>query len=236
MKHLKELESEGFIIIENIYNNEEIENLISIIESATENKIKESTFRQSLDLFAIRQFHKEIPESLKYIFNEKLKNIIKNNFGEDFFITKSIYFDKPEKSNWFVSYHQDLTISVDKKMELKNFKNWTNKQNQFAVQPPIEILEKNFTIRIHLDKTTNENGALKIINKSHKNRVCRIENLELKTETICEVDKGGIMIMKPLLFHASNKTINNERRRVIHIEFSNQQLPNGLEWSEKKAL
>jgi len=236
MKHLKELESEGFIIIENIYNNEEIENLISIIESATENKIKESTFRQSQDLFAIRQFHKEIPKSLKYIFNEKLKNIIKNNFGEDFFITKSIYFDKPEKSNWFVSYHQDLTISVDKKMELKNFKNWTNKQNQFAVQPPIEILEKNFTIRIHLDKTTNENGALKIINKSHINRVCRIEDLDLKTETICEVDKGGIMIMKPLLFHASNKTINNERRRVIHIEFSNQQLPNGLEWSEKKAL
>ena len=236
MKHLKELESEGFIIIENIYNNEEIENLISIIESATENKIKESTFRQSQDLFAIRQFHKEIPKSLKYIFNEKLKNIIKNNFGEDFFITKSIYFDKPEKSNWFVSYHQDLTISVDKKMELKNFKNWTNKQNQFAVQPPIEILEKNFTIRIHLDKTTNENGALKIINKSHINRICRIENLELKTETICEVDKGGIMIMKPLLFHASNKTINNERRRVIHIEFSNQQLPNGLEWSEKTSF
>lgn len=236
MKHLKELESEGFIIIENIYNNEEIENLISIIESATENKIKESTFRQSQDLFAIRQFHKEIPKSLKYIFNEKLKNIIKNNFGEDFFITKSIYFDKPEKSNWFVSYHQDLTISVDKKMELKNFKNWTNKQNQFAVQPPIEILEKNFTIRIHLDKTTNENGALKIINKSHINRVCRIEDLDLKTETICEVDKGGIMIMKPLLFHASNKTINNERRRVIHIEFSNQQLPNGLEWSEKTSF
>jgi hypothetical protein len=39
--------------------------------------------------------------------------------------------------------------------------------------------------------------------------------------------------MKPLLFHASNKTTNNERRRVIHIEFSNQILPNELEWSEK---
>jgi len=233
MKYLKEIESEGFTIIENIYTNEEIKNLISIIESETENKISESTFRQSQDLFAIRQFHKEIPESLKYIFNQKLNDIIKSNFGEDFFITKSIYFDKPEKSNWFVSYHQDLTISVDKKVELKNFQNWTNKQNQFAVQPPTEILENNFTIRIHLDKTTNENGALKVIDKSHKKGVYRIENLDLKTETICEVEKGGIMIMKPLLFHASNKTTNNERRRVIHIEFSNQELPNGLEWSEK---
>lgn len=236
MKYLKEIESEGFTIIENIYTNEEIKNLISIIESETKNKISESTFRQSQDLFAIRQFHKEIPESLKYIFNQKLNDIIKSNFGEDFFITKSIYFDKPEKSNWFVSYHQDLTISVDKKVELKNFQNWTNKQNQFAVQPPTEILENNFTIRIHLDKTTNENGALKVINKSHKKGVYRIENLDLKTETICEVEKGGIMIMKPLLFHASNKTTNNERRRVIHIEFSNQELPNGLEWSEKKIF
>lgn len=233
MKYLKEIESEGFTIIENIYTNEEIKNLISIIESETENKISESTFRQSQDLFAIRQFHKEIPKSLKYIFNQNLNDIIKSNFGEDFFITKSIYFDKPEKSNWFVSYHQDLTISVDKKVELKNFQNWTNKQNQFAVQPPTEILENNFTIRIHLDKTTNENGALKVINKSHKKGVYRIENLDLKTKTVCEVERGGIMIMKPLLFHASNKTTNNERRRVIHIEFSNQELPNGLEWSEK---
>lgn len=236
MKYLKEIESEGFTIIENIYTNEEIKNLISIIESETENKISESTFRQSQDLFAIRQFHKEIPESLKYIFNQNLNDIIKSNFGDDFFITKSIYFDKPEKSNWFVSYHQDLTISIDKKVELKNFQNWTNKQNQFAVHPPTEILENNFTIRIHLDKTTNENGALKVINKSHKKGVYRIENLDLKTETVCEVERGGIMIMKPLLFHASNKTTNNERRRVIHIEFSNQELPNGLEWSEKKVL
>lgn len=42
--------------------------------------------------------------------------------------------------------------------------------------------------------------------------------------------------MKPLLFHASNKTTNNERRRVIHIEFSNKKLPNELEWSEKTNL
>lgn len=44
------------------------------------------------------------------------------------------------------------------------------------------------------------------------------------------------MIMKPLLFHASKKTTNNERRRVIHIEFSKQELPSGLEWSERKIL
>ncbi|WP_343587555.1 phytanoyl-CoA dioxygenase family protein [Flavobacterium sp.] len=233
-----EINSEGFSIINNVFTENEIENLISLIESKTTNNQENATFRKSQDLFAIRQFHKEIPETLDFIFNKNLKEIIESNFGKDFFITKSIYFDKPEKSNWFVAYHQDLTISVDQKIEAENFENWTVKQNQFAVQPPTEILENNFTIRIHIDKTTKDNGALKVINNSHSKGILRIKKLdfEKEKETICEVEKGGIMIMKPLLFHASNKTTNNERRRVIHIEFSKQQLPNGLEWSEKTIL
>ena len=235
MNHINEINSEGFAIIDNVYSENEIEKIIAEIEKVTENETENSTFRKSQDLFAIRQFHKEIPETLNFIFNQNLREIIKLNFGENYFITKSIYFDKPEKSNWFVAYHQDLTISVDKKVEIENYENWTNKQNQFAVQPPKEILEQNFTIRIHIDKTTKENGALKVLNKSHKKGIVRTENIDIENEkeTICEVEKGGIMIMKPLIFHASNKTTNNERRRVIHIEFSNQKLPNELEWNEK---
>lgn len=238
MKNLSQLDTEGFAIIDNVYNEDEIQKLISLIEETTENNPENGTFRKSQDLFAIRQFHKEVPETLPLIFNQKLRDIIKTNFGEDYFITKSIYFDKPEKSNWFVAYHQDLTISVNKKIELENFENWTVKQNQFAVQPPVAILENNFTIRIHIDKTTKDNGALKVINNSHSKGILRIEKLDFvkEKETICEVQKGGIMIMKPLLFHASNKTTNNERRRVIHIEFSKQELPEGLEWSEKMVL
>lgn len=235
MNYSKEINSEGFAIIEAIYSDSEVEKIISEIEKVTQATTDNATFRKSDDLFAIRQFHQEIPETLSYIFNQNLIEFIKTNFGENYFITKSIYFDKPEKSNWFVSYHQDLTISVNKKIEIDHFENWTIKQNQFAVQPPKEILENNFTIRIHLDKTTKDNGALKVLNASHKKGIFRVENIQIEkeTETICEIEKGGIMIMKPLLFHASNKTTNNQRRRVIHIEFSNQILPNKLEWSEK---
>lgn len=238
MNYSNQIDNEGFSIINNVYTENEVEKLISLIKNSTENKTDNPTFRKSQDLFAIRQFHKEIPETLDFIFNQNLKSIIEDIFGKGYFITKSIYFDKPEKSNWFVAYHQDLTISVNKKIEVENFENWTVKQNQFAVQPPKEVLENNFTIRIHIDKTTKDNGALKVINNSHSKGILRIENLDFnkEKETICEVDKGGIMIMKPLLFHASNKTTNNERRRVIHIEFSQQQLPNGLEWSEKTIL
>lgn len=97
MKSINEINTDGFTIINNVYNENEIEKLISIIENTTESKAEKTTFRKSDDLFAIRQFHKEIPETLDFIFNQNLKNIIKSNFGDNYFITKSIYFDKPEK-------------------------------------------------------------------------------------------------------------------------------------------
>jgi hypothetical protein len=41
------------------------------------------------------------------------------------------------------------------------------------------------------------------------------------------------MIMKPLLLHSSSRTTNNQKRRVIHIEFSNQELPKEIQWAER---
>ncbi len=230
--HKIKLEENGFTTIEQVYSPDEIDQIILLIGQADSSK---TTFRKSVDLFAIRQFLKEIPEVTEFIFNNNMKTIIRQMFGDNYFIVKSIYFDKPETSNWFVSYHQDLTISVDKKMELQNFGPWTVKQNQFAVQPPVDILQNIFTIRIHLDDTDKDNGALKVISRSHLKGIYRsgIIDLETEVETTCNVPKGGIMIMKPLLFHSSNKKTNNQKRRVIHLEFSNMKLPTGIQWAEK---
>lgn len=230
--HTKELKENGFTILENIYSEQEIEQILRTIEQVDKSK---ETFRKSTDLFAIRQFLAEVPDVRSFVFNEKLRNLIQEIVGEKYFVVKSIYFDKPETSNWYVSYHQDLTISVNKKVELENFGPWTVKQNQFAVQPPIFILENVFTIRIHLDDTDENNGALRVIPKSHLKKIYRPEaiNWELESEVSCRVGKGGVMLMKPLLLHSSSRTTNNQRRRVIHIEFSNLELPKELEWAER---
>ncbi|PZU84958.1 MAG: phytanoyl-CoA dioxygenase [Chryseobacterium sp.] len=231
-KHKTEISEKGFTIINNIFFEKEINQIINIIESIDTSK---ETVRKSEDLFAIRQFLKEVPESHQFIFNDNIKKIINEIFGNDYFAVKSIYFDKPEKSNWYVSYHQDLTISVDKKVDLEGFGPWTTKQNQFAVQPPIDYLKNIFTIRIHLDDTDENNGALKVVPNSHSKEIYRPETIDwnIETEEICSVNKGGVMIMKPLILHGSNRTVNNKKRRVIHIEFSNLELPNVLNWSER---
>jgi ectoine hydroxylase-related dioxygenase (phytanoyl-CoA dioxygenase family) len=86
-----------------------------------------------------------------------------------------------------------------------------------------------------LDHCTSENGALKVIEKSHKHGVIAIEEWKQDkpgTERICEVPLGGIQLMKPLTLHSSYRTENNQHRRVIHLEFTDQELPEGLEWNE----
>jgi ectoine hydroxylase-related dioxygenase (phytanoyl-CoA dioxygenase family) len=233
--HKKEISEIGFTVINDIYSADERKNIISAIEQVDKTN---PTFRSSADLFAIRQFLKEIPDCIPLIFNSTLNAVIKDLFGENYFAVKSIYFDKPEGSNWFVSYHQDLTISVNKKVDLPNFGPWTVKQNLFAVQPPLDFLKNIYTIRIHLDHTDEFNGALKIISESHLKDIYRPEHINWKVETeiTCNVSEGGIMIMKPLLLHSSSKTTNNKKRRVIHIEFSNQELPDEIEWSERMNL
>lgn len=235
LQHKNEIAEQGFSIIENVYSDEDIDKILEIVNAV--DTIKE-TFRKSSDLFAIRQFLKEVPDVNPIIFNEKLKHIIQTLLGHNYFVVKSIYFDKPETSNWYVSYHQDLTISVDKKMELAGFGPWTIKHNQFAVQPPIDLLENIFTIRIHLDETNENNGALNVVGRSHLKKIYRPETIDWATETaaVCHVGKGGIMIMKPLLLHSSKRTTNNKKRRVIHIEFSNIDLPSEIKWAEKQLL
>jgi ectoine hydroxylase-related dioxygenase (phytanoyl-CoA dioxygenase family) len=227
-----EILNDGFTVVENIYDADEIRLIIETIDQVDKSK---ATFRKTDDLFAIRQFLKEIPQVSRFIFNNKIKEFICGIFGEEYFIVKSIYFDKPEKSNWFVAWHQDLTISVDKKVSLPGYGPWTVKFNQFAVQPPLDILQDNFTVRIHLDDTDENNGALRVIPGSHLKGVLIVHDTDWKDkpETICDVEEGGIMIMRPLLMHASNRSIANKKRRVIHIEFSKANLPKEIQWGEK---
>jgi ectoine hydroxylase-related dioxygenase (phytanoyl-CoA dioxygenase family) len=227
----REITEQGYCIIEDVFNSDELEKLAVTINSADKSN---PAFRVSKHLFAIRQFLKEIPEARPLIFNANFDKIVNRIFGEGFFVVKSIYFDKPEESNWFVAWHQDLTIAVDKKDSISGYDNWTVKQDQFAVQPPLKVLDDNFTVRIHLDETNQDNGALKVIPGSHLKGIYRPQDIDFANETIdlCSVTRGGIMIMRPLLMHASDRTTNGMKRRVIHIEFSCAELPADLNWAE----
>jgi len=182
--------NDGFAIIENIYTTNEIDTILLAITQAG---IINPAYGKTPGLFAIRRFLKEVPEAVHAIFTSKLQAVITGLFGEAYFVVKSIYFDKPAETNWFVAWHQDLTISVDKKIEAEGFGPWTVKHNQFGVQPPAGILQDNFTIRIHLDDTDEYNGALKVIPASHLKGIYRhqAEGNDVETVKICRIKRAA---------------------------------------------
>lgn len=226
-----ELNNNGYSLISNIYSIQEVNKILSLIEIIDGNN---SSLVKTKDLFAIRQLLKVKPELSELLFNKNLIQLLNTLFSTKYFLTKAIYFDKPSNSNWFVPYHQDLSISVDQKVELEGYTNWTFKKNQHGVHPPVKILENTVTIRIHLDDTTKNNGALKVSPKSHLKGIIRKESKDWNTsnEFICEVERGGVMLMKPLTLHASSRSKNKTSRRVIHLEFNTQQLEKPLKWLE----
>jgi hypothetical protein len=143
-------------------------------------------------------------------------------------------FDKNPRSNWKVPWHQDLTIAVREKQRTEGFGPWSLKDGILHVQPPADILSRMLTIRVHLDDTPDDNGALRVIPGSHRlGRVAPVDVPELKArlgEVVCPVREGGVMLMKPLLLHASSVARKSLSRRVIHIEYAGFDLPFGLQW------
>ena len=226
-----EFNEQGYALIPYLYSDEEITQISACLENA---KIYGDGLVSTKDLFAIRQLINNIPELTSLLFNKNLIDLLNELFESKYFLTKAIYFDKPSYSNWFVAYHQDLSISVDKKVEIEGYSNWTFKKGQYGVQPPIEILEDTVTIRIHLDSTDKNNGALKVIPKSHLKRIIRSDSKDwsVENDVVCNVERGGVMLMRPLTLHASSRTSNGKRRRVIHLEFNRHLLSEPLQWLE----
>ncbi len=146
------------------------------------------------------------------------------------FWVRSTLFDKPESSNWAVPWHQDVTIEVQARHEMEGFGPWSVKDGLISVQPPSAVLEKMLTLRLHLDDTDEENGALLVEPSSHLHGRLRIQDIIAENPVTCSCRAGEILMMKPLLFHASNRSVCDRPRRVLHLDFAYETLPAPLVW------
>lgn len=225
----------GYATVPSLYTPAEVVALLRCIEAAP---AAGPNFRRSHDVFAIRNLLGEVPALGPLLATLALRNVLEELFPAGCHLTKAIYFDKPAGSNWLVAWHQDLMINVASRAEAPGFGPWTAKTGWVAVQPPAAVLENTVTIRVHLDDCDATNGALKVVPGSHRGGVVPAETIASHTAgaTVCAVPVGGAMLMRPLLLHASNRSTGARPRRVIHLEFSSQELPAGLAWRERRAL
>ncbi|MFK5923870.1 MAG: phytanoyl-CoA dioxygenase family protein [Verrucomicrobiota bacterium] len=149
-------------------------------------------------------------------------------------LVRSILFDKTISKNWPVAWHQDLTIALKHKIELPAYAPWSVKDGVPHVQPPTELLQSMTTIRIHLDDTPAENGALRVIPASHQLGKIPSKDIPIHSARsihICECQAGDILTMSPLILHSSPRSTHPSRRRVIHFEYAPlKKLDSRLQW------
>ena len=163
-------------------------------------------------------------------------SLLKKFTGASMFPVRTIFFDKTPETNWLVSWHQDLSIAVRDRIEAPGFTGWSIKDKVLHVHPPREILEGMVTFRLHLDDCDVRNGALKVVPGSHRDGKLGSSDISKWTAAhepvVCELAKGGALLMRPLLLHASSPAENPSHRRVLHLEYAAQELPNGLKWRD----
>ncbi|RPD47948.1 phytanoyl-CoA dioxygenase [Hymenobacter sediminis] len=230
------LREQGHATLPGVFSPAEVASLLQTIEGVEANS---ANFRRSQDVFAIRNLLGEIPQLREQLLTPRLREVLGALFPDATpHLTKAIYFDKPAGSNWLVAWHQDVMISVDRRLDLPGYGPWSSKSGEVTVLPPRQILEGIFTLRLHLDDCNETNGALRVVPSSHRHGVIPNEQHPIYTPqaVTCPVPAGGLMLMQPLTLHASNRSTSNRPRRVIHLEFSAAELPEGLQWRERAEV
>jgi ectoine hydroxylase-related dioxygenase (phytanoyl-CoA dioxygenase family) len=168
-----------------------------------------------------------------------VREIMEAVLGPECFAVRGIFFNKTRTTNWKVVWHQDLTIAVSERKDVDGFGPWTMKAGVLHVQPPPEVMSDILAIRLHLDKSGIDNGPLRVIAGSHREgrlSTERIGSWGKENSVTCTVPKGGALVMRPLLLHASSACTIPKSRRVIHLEFASAELPHGLDWHDRVCV
>ncbi len=175
-----------------------------------------------------------VPAAREFAASALLTDIVAAVIGLQARPTKGISFDKTPEANWGVPWHQDLTIVVKEQREVPGFAQWSVKGGRPNVQPPVEVMAQIVAVRVHLDPCPAENGALHVLPGTHlmgRLDVPAIERCRREIpEHVCVAERGDVLLMSPILLHASFPSRQPVHRRVMHFEYSAIDLPGGLEW------
>ena len=216
-----DIEQNGFEIVPKVLGNQQCQEFISSLGPVTG---------------AGRRGLLSLPAVAALAQSDQLHALVRPHLSANPFPVRAIYFDKSPDANWLVTWHQDMTLALQARADVSGFGPWSIKNGVPHVQPPVELLEKMLTIRLHLDDADETNGALRVLPGSHRlGRLSseRIQQLRSQQpDFLCAVSAGDALLMRPLLLHASGRSTSKRRRRVLHIEYAGFALPGELQWHE----
>jgi ectoine hydroxylase-related dioxygenase (phytanoyl-CoA dioxygenase family) len=137
---------------------------------------------------------------------------------------KATLFDKSPDANWLVPWHQDTALPMTEYRESAGWGPWSEKSGVTYAHAPAKALERVVALRIHIDDSTADNGPLRVLPGTHWLGVLsdvQIRLLALQVQPVsCTIAAGGVIVMRPLIIHASSKLNSQMPRRVLHLEYT----------------
>ena len=218
-------DEDGYAIVDSVLSSAELATILAVLEARKAPTDKRGCVRDIID---------RIPELQSVPNSPFIREIVTRVLGDRHFLVRATLFDKTSAANWKVPWHQDVTIAVTRRSEVKGYGPWSLKEGVLHVQPPSRILENMMTVRVHLDDCPTENGALRVMAGTHRlgrlNQLQVEEHVKESSAVACEVHAGGALIMRPLLLHASSAAARPGHRRVLHFDFAAGELDGDLDW------
>ena len=222
--------ADGFSIVSDVVDLQRINDLL---EGLADCSGKDSSRKRRGAVYAIRNLL-ATPVVREIASSDAMCELVGTVLGGSVRVIRGTLFDKTVDANWKVPWHQDLSIAVKERIEVEGFGPWSVKEGVVHVQPPRAVLEAMLTVRLHLDDCGADNAPLRVVSGSHSHGVLRPDQVArfaaLGPVTTCEVSRGGAVLMRPLILHASSPAVLPAHRRVLHLEFTNAGLPGGLDW------
>jgi ectoine hydroxylase-related dioxygenase (phytanoyl-CoA dioxygenase family) len=133
-------------------------------------------------------------------------------------------FDKSADANWLVVWHQDTALPLVERRDVFGWGPWSEKAGVIYAHAPAAALSTVVALRVHLDDSTSDNGPLRVLPGAHTHGVlsdAEIHEAARHIEPVtCTVERGGVIVMRPLLVHASSKVTATASRRVLHFEYA----------------
>ena len=226
------IERDGFAVVPPVVGEPAVAALLSAL-----NRLDAGAgVRRRETVYAVRNLLEAVPEVAALARSAERRALVTPVLGENCFPVRGILFDKTADANWNVVWHQDLSIAVAEKRETDGFGPWSEKAGVVHVQPPPSVLERMLTVRLHLDDCGEENGPVQVLPGTHRSGRLTSEQIQhLRQErqaTACTSPRGGVLLLRPLLLHASSASRLPCHRRVIHLEYAADPLPGGLQWHQ----
>jgi ectoine hydroxylase-related dioxygenase (phytanoyl-CoA dioxygenase family) len=209
----------------------------AVLSSSEINDIKAevSVDHEILRRTGIRNLEKKFESIARVAADSAVLSIAASLLGATPRLVRALFFDKTPQRNWFVAWHQDRTVTLDRRVEIAGWGPWSRKDGVYHAQPPRSVLDHMVTIRLHVDEVDEEGGCLYVIPGSHRLGILTRDEIEraaaVSAPRACVVKAGDAVIMHPLLLHSSRKSRRSAHRRVVHFDYSSYELPPGVSWA-----